>query len=188
MSKQPLTQGEFEQKYGAGKVSRLSRAAVPDDIAPGRPRFPQKLSPVARATFKRLVRDLESRRHATPGDRETLALYAVTYDRWMRARTHLETEGDVVETTWTDKQGNEHSRQVANPYLAIATVCEKNLFAILQALGLTPATRSKIKVAKEPEADKPLSPEEEYFSRAQAHHEEMKKRFEKSKQETGNAN
>jgi P27 family predicted phage terminase small subunit len=160
MSKQPLTQGEFEQRYGPNKASRLSRAKTGDlDMVEGRPRFPQGLSPAAKVIFKRLTKDLESRRQITPADREVLASYARLSDTRAKAQAALEAEGVVVNEEWADKEGGIHTRQKTNLYWPVVLACEKQQFSILQSLGLTPTARHKVKPVKADKSKVPLPPD-----------------------------
>jgi len=117
-------------------------------VAPGRPVYPRGLSRAAKAVFKRLCQDLETRKVLTPGDREALALFATIYDRHQRALADLATRGEIIEYDFVMRDGTKVTRTKPNEYLNIATACEKNLFAILQSLGLTPVSRSKVKLPK----------------------------------------
>lgn len=120
-------------------------------VAPGRPKFPKHLSREARTIFKKLCADLESRKTLTPGDRETIGLFAVIYDRHQRALADIAARGEIVEFDSVLKDGiTKVKRTKKNEYLDIAVGCEKNLFAILQSLGLTPVSRSKVKVPAVP--------------------------------------
>jgi P27 family predicted phage terminase small subunit len=147
------------------KGTRATRAKDNGDCAPGRPKFPAGLSRDQRKTFKRLVNDLEERRHATKADREAIHLYCVLFERWQAALADVKKNGTMVEYIFTDKQGKEWPRQKVNPFLAIAQQTEKSMWAILQGLGLTPVARGKVKPAKSPDEDKPTDPFEEMMNR-----------------------
>lgn len=121
-----------------GKLS-LYKVAPSSYVEPGRPRFPKKLSPTGRATFKKLYRLLASRRTATEGDGELLMLYATLSDRHTRALAHIEIEEEIV----TTEKG-----MIPNPWLAVAERSEKTMLSILDKLGLTPASRDKVKTTR----------------------------------------
>lgn len=128
------------------------------DVAPGRPKYPMNISGEAKAAFKRLVRLLESRRTCTAGDAEILRLYAVTFDRHVRALKHLALEGEICAYTRLDSNGKPHEVVKENLWLKVATDAEKFMRACLADLGLNPLQRAKVKTTKEPP-----KPEEQDF-------------------------
>lgn len=115
---------------------KLSPASYVD---PGRPHCPKSLSAAGKRIFKRLCKLLEERRTLTEADGDLLRLYAITHERHARALEHLENEGEIVSTDRGEAQ---------SPWLAIAERSEKSMVSILAQLGLTPATRDKIKVTR----------------------------------------
>lgn len=129
-----------------------SRATTPDEsrLAAGRPSFPRGISRGARAAFKNLCGLLEQRRALTRGDGELLALYAVLHDRHRQAQDALQREGLIVNVTRLDSNGQPHDVQKPNMHLRIAENCERQMVAILDALGLTPRARDAVKPTKEP--------------------------------------
>jgi phage terminase small subunit len=99
---------------------------------------------------------LEQRRHLTEGDGELLRLYAIIFDRHERALHKLDEEGEFVTAQQFGKGGIVIEVEKVNPALKVAEVCEKNLCAILDRLGLTPVNRKAVKAkstADEPEVD-----------------------------------
>ncbi|HEV2521978.1 MAG TPA: phage terminase small subunit P27 family [Candidatus Acidoferrales bacterium] len=140
------------------KGTRATRAKDNGDVAPGRPKFPKGLNRAERQTFKRLVGDLEERRHCTKADREAIHLYCVLFTRWQKALADIRDRGELVTNIVKGKDGVEIPRRELNEYLAIAQATEKSMWAILQGLGLTPVSRSKVKAAKNPEAEAPVDP------------------------------
>lgn len=122
------------------------------DVAPGRPRYPKNLSLDARRVFKPLCALLERRKTLTEGDAELLRIYAVLFDRHARAISHVETEGEVCQYTRLDSNGAPHLIWKENLWLKTAKDCERQMVAILDRCGLSPATRGKVKKAAEPRA------------------------------------
>jgi P27 family predicted phage terminase small subunit len=120
------------------------------DVAPGRPKYPKNISGRARWKFKQLVAQLQERDHVTPGDEEILRLYAYLFDRHSRALEHIATEGEIVVCTAVTKKGDPYDVLKPNQWLKIAETCESKMAALLTQLGLTPATRNKVKKAEEP--------------------------------------
>jgi P27 family predicted phage terminase small subunit len=117
----------------------------PGNVAPGRPKFPRDLAQAEKQVFKELCALLAERKHLTSADAELCRLFAVTKVRDMRALKHLAIEGDVILVEVTDSHGRVRSTPKKNPYLDIAFVCEKNMVSLLDRLGFTCVSRSKIK-------------------------------------------
>ncbi|MGB8789303.1 MAG: phage terminase small subunit P27 family [Candidatus Acidiferrales bacterium] len=112
-------------------------------IPAGRPKIPKFLSGVAKKKFKDLVQLLEKRRVCTAGDCEVICQHAVIFERWLDAQTHLRAEGSVITMSCLSKAGELYDKQVTNPYLKIATTCEKQMALSLVQLGLTVQARDK---------------------------------------------
>jgi len=119
------------------------------DVRAGRPKYPKNLSLDAKATFKRLVKLLETRRTCTQGDAEILRLYCVAFDRHTRALEHLAAEGEICVYVRLDSNGQPHDQEKPNLWLAVAENCEKYMRACLSDLGLNPINRAKVKPAEE---------------------------------------
>jgi P27 family predicted phage terminase small subunit len=122
-----------------GRLSVL-KIAPASYVEPGRPKYPRKLSPQGKKVFKRLCAQLESRRTLTEGDQEILCLYSSLADRRDRAMESIERDGEVVST--------EEGKLVTNPWLSIAERTEARMISILEKLGLTPASRDRVKVTR----------------------------------------
>lgn len=129
----------------------LNESVVPE----GRPSCPRGLSKEARRVFRQLCRLLAERRALTRGDGELLRLYATTWERHARAEERLALEGDVVQYTRLDSNGQPHQVEKPNIHLAIAERAEKQMVVILDRLGLTPVNKDKVKrtAVKEQELD-----------------------------------
>ena len=137
----------------------MPKYSEPDsDIAPGRPKYPKNISPEAKRVYKRLCGLLERRKVLTEGDCELLRIYSVLYDRHARAVSHVEIEGEVCHYTRLDSNGAPHQIWKENLWLKCAKDCERQMVAILDRCGLSPATRGKVKRAVE--AKPPQLPEQ----------------------------
>jgi P27 family predicted phage terminase small subunit len=119
-------------------------------LPPGRPKCPKNLSTDGRHAFRRICKLLESRRALTSGDGELIKVFAINFDRHVRAIEHLQTEGEVCKYTRLDSNGQPHEVEKENLWLKIAVNAEKNMVAILDRLGLSPLNRGKIKPTEEP--------------------------------------
>jgi P27 family predicted phage terminase small subunit len=136
----------LEQHWLEGSAPQWS---APDAQAfpAGRPKMPRDLSPVAQAEWKRLVRELQRRGTLTRVDSSALEIYVTTFARWKQAVAEVEKRGPVIESTWTDQHGNEHSKLVENPASKIAARLETSLRLALKEFSATPASRDKAKPA-----------------------------------------
>lgn len=113
----------------------------------GRPKIPKHLSRVARAEFKRVVGLLEQRGTITPGDAAMVAVLSEVYARWIKAKAEIDETGLMVETTIKDTHGEPVLVRRLNPLLKIVSDCERQIKNLTQQLGLTPATRDRVKPA-----------------------------------------
>src|SRR5258708_35915773 len=100
-------------------------------LPPGRPKCPKNLSPDGRDAFRRICKLLESRRALTTGDGELIKVFAINFDRHVRAIDHLQMEGEVCKYTRLDSNGQPHEVEKENLWLKIAVNAEKNMVAIL---------------------------------------------------------
>jgi P27 family predicted phage terminase small subunit len=146
-----------DQHWLSGTKSQ-AKPEPQQEFEPGRPKFPRGITGDERVTFKRLVKLLESRRAVTEGDRELIRIYAITYARHDRALAKTAEQGEVVEYTRLNSNGEEVKVEKPNFHLKIAETCEKNLVAILDRLGLTPLNRAKVKPTAKP--SNPATPSE----------------------------
>jgi P27 family predicted phage terminase small subunit len=142
-----------------GTKARYSEPS--SEVAAGRPKFPKNFTGEMKATFKRIVRLLETRRVCTQGDAEIVRLFCVALDRHNRALEHIRAEGEICAYTRLDSNGQPHEVWKENLWLKVCTDAEKLQLAALDRLGLTPLNRGKIKPATDPKNPKPLTPEEE---------------------------
>src|ERR1035441_8899690 len=102
------------------------RLTLPDDNIPeGKPTIPRNLSKDAKATFRRLARMLQQRRHLSAGDSEILRLYCVAFERHVRATAHLAEEGEIVTSQRASKSGELYDVTEKNPWLEISVSAEK---------------------------------------------------------------
>lgn len=137
--------------------TRPQYVELSSDVAASRPKYPRNISGESKAAFKRLVRLLENRRVCTAGDAEILRLYAIAFDRHVRALDHLAAEGEIAPYTRLDSNGTAHTFYKTNEWLKVATDCEKFMRSCLSDLGLNPLNRAKVAKVKE---DAPKTEEE----------------------------
>lgn len=105
---------------------------------------PDFLDESGRAAWARIAGQLDEAGLLTIADRDAVALYCSTWSRWARAVEAIEEEGLVVGGQFGMKP---------NPYVAIADSCAKQLTRLMTQFGMTPSSRSSLKVAGKAEED-----------------------------------
>jgi len=119
------------------KAERSDRLSAPPATAEvGMPDPPSHLSPDSLEEWHRLAAVLRSAGRLSPAFASLMAIYCVTYSRWLDALKSVEDRGMVIET---DLGGVK-----PNPAITVADRCEKALARLLDALGLTPITMSRV--------------------------------------------
>lgn len=99
---------------------------------------PDHLNDLARQEWDRMAKELHSIGILTSIDGAGFALYCQAYARWVESEGHVLKEGMVIEThTGALKQ---------NPYLSIANHAMKQMKEFLAEFGMTPSSRSRLKV------------------------------------------
>ncbi len=149
------------------------------EFASGRPKMPADLCPVAEAEWRRLVPKLCKRRQLTKADASTLEIYVRIYARWRKVEA-MAAANPLSETSWLDKNNNEHIKVEESPASKIAARLESQMRAYLVQLSATPVSRKLTKppkneqpalstedaalLSREPEAVKPPAedPEEDF--------------------------
>lgn len=112
------------------------------------PSCPKWLLPEARSEWRRLAKELTAKGVLTVGDRAALAAYCQMWARWVQ----IEEELDRLEDT---KEGKVRKHQLIgktdkgyafmSPLLGAAHATLKQMKAFAVELGLTPASRTRIK-------------------------------------------
>jgi P27 family predicted phage terminase small subunit len=140
----------------------------------GKPKFPAHLSKAARAELKRCCAILAERGTLTSGDYSLLAVYGTVWERWVQCKQQI---GDelMVTTQVTDNNGNLRTVSRLNPLLKIIAQCETRMLSLLKELGITPATRDKVRPTQAHEESN--VPEEGTVSWIIAQHLAEKKRI-----------
>ena len=87
-------------------------------------------------------------------DAGALARYAVVWCRWLDAEAEVKRRGPVVKT--------EAGNIIQNPFLAVANKCLLQMAQIESEFGLTPSSRSRIRMAEPADQADPF---EEYLNR-----------------------
>lgn len=120
-------------------------------FASGRPKMPKDLCPVAEAEWKRLVPKLCRRKQLTKADASALEIYCRVYARWRKVEA-MAAANPLSETSWLDKNGNEHIKVEESAASRIAARLESQMRAYLTQFSATPVSR---KLTQPPKNEKP---------------------------------
>lgn len=94
--------------------------------------------PAAVEEWERVTALLASEGMTSELDRAAISLYATAYSRWQHATQQLAAAGGPLLL-------NERDETIQNPWLAIVNQAARALTTAAESLGLTPASRSKLK-------------------------------------------
>ena len=119
------------------------------DIAP---RCPAHLKGEVRKTWQRVGRLLAKTGVLTQADLHALEAYCVVFARWQDAETNLTTYGVML---------TRDGQLFASPFLRIAEDSLKQMRAWMVEFGLTPSSRSRVKVEKK---EPPKLDNEDWFN------------------------
>ena len=119
-----------------GKRPLNDREPVPPDGIPDCPDF---LTNEARAEWFRTAKVLKEMQLLTPADRAALAAYCTAYGRWVEAEKQVQKFGTIV------KSPNK-GFPMKSPYLTVADQAMESMLKFMVEFGLTPSSRSRIKV------------------------------------------
>ncbi|MCC6147416.1 MAG: phage terminase small subunit P27 family [Anaerolineaceae bacterium] len=120
-----------------GRRALNDQEAKPDTTMP---RCPHHLNAVAQKEWRRVARRLHKAGLLTYVDMAALAVYCQAYGRWVEAEVMLAGSGSelVVETP--------NGYPMQNPLISIVNTTTKQMLDALAEFGMTPASRSRIKV------------------------------------------
>lgn len=107
------------------------------------PRKPVVLQGKAATEWNRITKELNKIGLVSEIDRNALAAYCQVYARWCDAEKKLKTEGVIIESP--------NGYPIMNPWLSIANKCIDQIKSYMAEFGMTPASRSRVKVEKKKE-------------------------------------
>jgi P27 family predicted phage terminase small subunit len=119
-----------------GKRSLNEREPVPPAEIPECPEF---LDTEARAEWERTSQVLADMGLLTLADRSALAAYCVAYSRWVQAEQQVARFGTIVKSP-------EKGFPMKSPYLTVADQALESMRKLMVEFGLTPSSRSRIRV------------------------------------------
>lgn len=162
----PNTPDALKIAKGTFKPSRSN----PDQpkVNPGMPEIPVGLIGVAKRKFIELAKELVQMKVITPHDQHVLEQVAKEFALFKEMEKVLKNDGFFYHSSVTEKteeilpDGEKvvktktkiiQNRIKSHPALTIRNQCWANIMKGLQECGLTPSTRSKLKVVKKEESN-----------------------------------
>ena len=125
-----------------GKRAVNDREPVPPDSIPDCPEF---LDEEARAEWFRTVPVLRQMGLLSDADRSALAAYCTAYSRWVAAEKQVRQYGSVVLSP-------NKKFPMKSPYLTVADQAMETMRKFMVEFGLTPSSRSRIRVPDDGDA------------------------------------
>jgi len=119
-----------------GKRPLNDREPVPPEGIPDCPDF---LTNEARAEWFRIAKVLKEMQLLTLADRAALAAYCTAYGRWVEAEKQVQKYGTIVKSP-------HKGFPMKSPYLTVADQALESMRKLMVEFGLTPSSRSRIKV------------------------------------------
>ena len=105
----------------------------------GMPDCPDYLDDTARAEWDRTAQVLMEMGLLSRADRTALAAYCTAYSRWVKAEEQVRKYGAIVKSP-------EKGFPMKSPYLTVADQALETMRKLMVAFGLTPSSRSRIRV------------------------------------------
>ncbi len=106
------------------------------------PECPDFLDDEARAEWFRMAPVLEEMGVLTPADRAALAAYCTAYSRWVTAERQVQRLGTIVKSPLKNFP-------MKSPYLTVADQALETMRKFMVEFGLTPSSRSRIRVPED---------------------------------------
>ncbi len=124
---------------------------------PGEPPMPAGLSLAAQKEWRTIVAELLTLNVLSIVDGKALAAYCHNFSRWMEAEAEIALHGLIVEEPVTKGQGEAAVivgyKYKRNPAVTISNDAQKLMKSFLIEFGLTPASRSRLRIEKKADED-----------------------------------
>ncbi|WP_018000075.1 phage terminase small subunit P27 family [Paracoccus sp. N5] len=137
---------------GTARPHRMNPAEPQPVVAV--PPAPDHLDDAAAAKFTEMAELLARHGVMTELDVGALARYVVIWRRWLEAEAEVKRRGPVVKTVG----GN----IIQNPFLAVANKCLAQMGQIESEFGMTPSSRTRVRMAEPTDTRDPF---EDYLNR-----------------------
>jgi P27 family predicted phage terminase small subunit len=149
--RRPLPTAVKKARGNPGKRKLNDAEPKPD---PGDPPMPKGLSQAAADEWRSIVPELRQMGVLTKVDGKALAAYCHAFARWMEAEAEIRRLGIVVmEPIFGVGERFLGCRYKKNPAVTISETAMKIMKAFLVEFGMTPSSRSRVRIEKPPEAD-----------------------------------
>jgi P27 family predicted phage terminase small subunit len=137
---------------GTARPHRLN----PNELKPPLivPEPPEHLDERAKAKFKSMAAMLAKYGVMTELDAGAISRYCIVWCRWLDAEAEIKRRGPIVKTTGENI--------IQNPFLAVANKCMMQMAQIESEFGLTPSSRSRIRMEQQSDT---VDPFEEFLNR-----------------------
>lgn len=160
----PRIPDELKKLKGTLQPCRVNKDAP--TTAPGMPEIPAGLTGMAKRKFIELAKELSQMKVITPHDKHILEQVAKEFELFKNLEKAIKKDGLFYHGTREEKEYGEsqdgeviktvkvttiHSKIRMHPGLAARNQAWANIMKGLQECGLTPSTRSKLKVVKKEE-------------------------------------
>ena len=132
---------------GSTLVTKRRQRSEPK-VPPGTPRCPGWLDNDAKAAWKHVVPQLVAMGVLTTIDGNALARYCRLWSRWRKMEAFIESKGEMYPLK---DDGGRVKCFAQWPQVAIANKLAQQLTRLEQEFGMTPASRTRIQVAGQPQ-------------------------------------
>lgn len=123
---------------------RRLNANEPDPV-PAIPTCPSHLNDVGKKEWRRVTKELLALGIISKLDRAAVGAYCDAYSRWAEAATQIQKYGLIFKAP--------SGYPMPSPYLAILHTALDQMRAFLTEFGMTPSSRSRVKVANPKQRD-----------------------------------
>jgi P27 family predicted phage terminase small subunit len=117
----------------------------------GEPEPPEHLDNLAKDEWRRMAEILGHMGLLSPAEGPALTLFCESYSKWLRARGEIVKRGMVIERDVINSNGHKTGTRIfANPAIVIEMQAMRLMKDLLVEFGLTPSSRSRVKVDRPP--------------------------------------
>lgn len=159
----PRKPDELKKLQGTFQPSRSNPDAP--KVSPSMPEIPRGLTGIAKKKYVELAKELSQMKVITPHDSHLLEMVAKEFEHFKMMEKTIKKDGLFYHGTRVEKEIEEdgsgrvtkvetlYTRIKAHPAVAARNQAWTNIMKGLQECGLTPSTRSKLKVVKKEETN-----------------------------------
>ena len=142
--RKPIPSKVIDIRGGSKLTHRPPRSGEPKPPA-GIPKYPPHLDKAAKQEWRRMAKDLEPLGILTNLDKAVFALYCEAFSTWAMATEKIQKEGMLYKAP--------SGFPMINPYFYIANKSKEQMLKALIELGMTPSSRSRVRVSEPPKEE-----------------------------------